>query len=77
LTVATESVYFLAARTEFIRGKKRLAIFPLFPATRERLVSDIPAGEGKIANLFTVYVATFFGEYLKILAIQLHFLGGA
>jgi hypothetical protein len=29
--------------------KKRLAIFP----TRESLVSDIPAGDGKIANLFS------------------------
>ncbi len=35
--------------------KKRLAIF-LYPArdapARESLVSDIPAGDGKIANLF-------------------------
>jgi hypothetical protein len=33
-----------------LRGT-RLAIIKLFPA-KERLVSDIPAREGKIANLF-------------------------
>ncbi len=39
----------------YLHCKKRFAIFPgiikLFP-TRESLVSDIPAGDGKIVNLF-------------------------
>jgi hypothetical protein len=38
-----------------------------FFRARESLVSDIPAGEGKIADLFTVYerVTSFLSEFLK------------
>ncbi len=41
------------ARVSTLHCKKRLAISPskLFPA-RESLVSDIPVGDGKTANLF-------------------------
>jgi hypothetical protein len=37
----------------------------LFPA-RESLVSDIPAGDGKIGNIFYSYVSINFLAYIKL-----------
>jgi hypothetical protein len=37
-----------------VTNRTRPGIIKLFPA-RENLVSDIPAGDGKIVNFFTVY----------------------
>jgi hypothetical protein len=41
-------------------------IIKIVPA-RESLVSDIPAGDGKTANLFLQCKALFFWEKLKVL----------
>ncbi len=37
-----------------IHCKKKASDFPVLFLVRESLVSDIPTGDGKIANLFTV-----------------------
>jgi hypothetical protein len=64
VTLAHELAHSLGSKHDedvrlFLHCKKRLLDFPvpswkLFPG-RESLVNDIPAGEGKIINFFTVY----------------------